>query len=411
MNRDGLDVLEMLERRGRARRLRQATEAAAVTGVAGCMAATAAAGALGVQGGYRGAAMGMAATPLAMGLIVATWGAVRRRVRPAAPVAAVLIAGGLLGLGVLLVGGERSFDRQRNLADDVDRVTMTAAMVAAALLAGAVPVLARRVDVAGTGRLLDERGGFAERLGTAAAVAGRAAEDPAAAMVCRQGAAILRGGQADRVSLWRRTPATPAALAVVALVWVTTLLLPVIEPPKWGAGADLAALSGEEKAELIRKIQAAAMAARSPSVDLRLAALPSAVRAGDGEAVAAMLEELRRAGVDVREALGAELAAAVGERGGEAGGTPSRHRQGSERQGAEPAAVGGGGPVAWIGPASPEAAAGAEQPTAGRMMPFDQAWREAGIRAAASLEAGVIPSRHRQLVRDYFAAGQAERAR
>ncbi|MEI7837251.1 MAG: hypothetical protein WCK05_12700, partial [Planctomycetota bacterium] len=252
MGRDGLNVLEMLERVGRTRRLCQAAEAAAVVGVAGCIAAAAAAGAMGVQAEYHGAAVGLAAGPLVMGLVVAMWRAGRRRMRPAGWVAGVLIVGGVLGLGVVLAGSDGSLGGERNVGGlMVDRVAMTAAMVAGALLAGAVPVLARGVDVAGTARVLDERGGFAERLGTAAGVAGRADEDAAAAMVCRQGVAILRSGQADGVSLWSRTRATPAAMAVAGLLWVTVLLLPMIGAAGVGEGVDLWAMTAQEKAELI----------------------------------------------------------------------------------------------------------------------------------------------------------------
>ncbi|MCY2930017.1 MAG: hypothetical protein NTV86_11085 [Planctomycetota bacterium] len=403
MTRDGADVLAMLERRGRKRRLCLAAEEAAATGVAGCLAAATVAGAMGVQAEYRGVAIGLTAGLVVLGAVVAAWRRIRERVRPAGPVVAVLIGAGLLGLGVLLtgVGGE-------------SRAVLTAAMVAAAVLAGAGPVLTRRVDVAGTARLLDERGGFAERLGTAAQVAARAGDSDAAAMVCRQGEAILRAGRADRVSLWTRTRATPAAVAVAALLWGTVLLLPVIGPREKGQGVDLAAMTPEQKTELIRRIQAAAAEAKAAGVEVPLAEMPAAVEAGDQGAVARMLGELRRAGVDVRSVVGAEFAG-MGEGAGEGdgeGGTRSRKRPGREREGGErlggERAVGGGGPVAWAGPGRPGEQEGAGEGGTGRggggeMMPYDKAWRDAAARAAAALDSGSVPLRHRQLVREFFA--------
>lgn len=403
MARDDIDVLEMLARRGRRRRLCMAAEAGAATGVAGCVAAAVVAGAMAVQGSYRPAAVGLTAGLVVLGAVVAVWRGIWERVRPAGPVAAVLIGGGLLGVGVLLAGDGK-----------IDRVALTAAMVAAAVLAGAGPVLVRRVDVGGTARLLDERGGFAERLATAAQVAARAVADPAAAMVCRQGEAILRAGRADRVSLWTRTRATPAALAVAALLWGTVLLLPVIGPGERGRGVDLAAMTSEQKAELIRKIQDAAAEAKAAGVEAPLAALPAAVQAGDREAVAKLLEELRRAGVDVRTAVGGELAG-MGEGGGGdgEGGMRNRKRVGGEGQRGEgrgeERSVGGAGPVAWVGPErlTQQVAAG-DGTTAvgageGEMAPYDRAWREAGARAAAALDSGSVPPRYSRLVRDFFA--------
>lgn len=385
MTRDSVDVLAMLDRCGRARRRRGAAEAAGATGVAGCLAAGAVAGAMGVQAGYRAAALGLAAAPLAMGAVVATVRGLRRRVRPAGPVAAVLGVSGLLGVAAVLTG-------------QVDRIALTAAMVAGAMLAGALPVLVRRVDVSGTARLLDERGGFAERLATAAQVAPRADEDAAAAMVCRQGAAILRFGRGDRVSLWTRTPATPAALTVAGLVWVIVLLLPPIGPEEW-AGVDVAAMTSQEKAQWLGKIQALAAGTKGAAA-ARLPELPAAVQAGDRETVAKILEELRRAGVDVRAA-----ARAIAERGsgGSEGGGMRNRKPLEERTGAT-GATGGAGRVAWVGPGSVGVQEGPDL-GAGVTMPYDVAWHRAGVRAAAALDGGTVPARYSQLVRDFFGVG------
>ncbi|MCY2927861.1 MAG: hypothetical protein NT031_20970 [Planctomycetota bacterium] len=58
--------------------------------------------------------------------------------------------------------------------------------------------------------------------------------------------------------------------------------------------------------------------------------------------------------------------------------------------------------MAWVGPGNPRVQEGAEEWGAGGTMSYDTAWREAGERAAAALEGGAVPARHRQLVRDFF---------
>jgi len=396
------DVMDMLKRRGRGLQVRQAAESAAVAAVAGCLAAAALAAAWAIQARYVAIAAVVAAVPLALGVGLALLADLRRwlnlKAAMTARVAAILIGAGAFGVAAVTAG----------FAGRLDRVAVTSILIVAAVLAGAVPVLLRGLDIPRAARLLDNRGRFAERLATAAQLAAAGRTDPVADLVCRQAARILRSGQADRVSLWSRTGATPAALVVAGLLWAMVMLLPTISVAgPADVGRQLAALTPEQKEQLIRQLLKAAASGQTRAAVPVAAKLPEAVNAADAQAFARILDELRAAGVDIDKALAGQFTPlAAASAAATAGKSPTGAKPSHDSVGQPRLPDLAGGPPVWVPPPTLRTAVTTTAPAAldsSQAIPFDRDWRNAQDSAASALDTQSIPLRHRQLVRDFFA--------
>jgi hypothetical protein len=131
-----------------------------------------------------------------------------------------------------------------------------------------------------------------------------------------------------------------------------------------------------------------------------------ALQGDDPQHLRELLEELRQAGVDVRDVLPADVLAAVEARlrgAGSGGGEqeadandPARH---PDWFSAVPA-----GDVRVFDPAyDPNAEAVTDLDPWQSWRPVEDAWTDARRQAAEGLRAGSIPMRYRQLIRNYYA--------
>ena len=310
-------------------------------------------------------------------------------------------------------------------------------------LIGAIVGAAGRAGRRQAAMLLDARADLAERLATAAEMAEAGADDPAARCVYAQAMDAAGRARTNRVSLWRRTPATPASLGLAVGVCVVLGFLPARAADLSEAGevlgdvaAALETLSPAEATEVAGGLRILArQAAGKAELSEALARAAGATERGRIETLRAAVAELQRAlaGADdeTRRQILNGIVAAVGS-GKRPGGLARRARgaggeaasnglRPSPDAGERPAAAGGRVGVydplyadvlrktrarprpTGDGPAQPRAID--THPGANEVRLAD-AWRRARGRASAALAGGQIPAEYRPIVRRFFATEQ-----
>ena len=256
---------------------------------------------------------------------------------------------------------------------------------------------------------LDTRCGLSEQLGTATELA-EASEGPGPVGRCvfERALTAARGAMALRQPLWTRSRRTTGAMLLAVLLCGTLALVPAA-----GAGdrADIEAIA--EAVEDMPRPRREQLAEA-----LRLAAADDAAHAGllndaataaerrDAAELAALLNELREAGIEPGEVIPASL-------------LPSGSGGGSAGPGEAPVAgANGHRPVPETATSAPEfvgvyhpeyaktlpATASAETRGGEGVVEYDLAWRAAQRRAAEALARDDVPHRYRRLIGRFFAA-------
>ena len=282
-------------------------------------------------------------------------------------------------------------------------------------LVGAVTAAAvwlRGVSPCEAASVLDTRCGLAEQLGTATELA-EASDGPGPVGRCVFERALVaaRGASAFRQPLWTRSRATTGAMLLAVLLCGTLALVPAAGS---GDRADIEAIA--EAVEGMPRPRREQLAEA-----LRLAAGDNAAHAGllndaataaerrDAAELAALLNELREAGIEPGEVIPASLLPS-GSRGGSEGtagtgeGAPiagaNGHRSAPATAPSAPEFVGVYHPE--YAKTLPAAASGGTRGGEG-VVEYDLAWRAAQRRAADALARDDVPHRYRRLIRRFFA--------
>ena len=281
-------------------------------------------------------------------------------------------------------------------------------------VATAAVVLVRGVSAREAAAFLDTRCRLDEQLGTATELA--EASDPPGPVgryVFERALTAARGASALRQRLWTRSRTTTGAMLLAVLLCGTLALAPIA-----GAGdrADIEAIAAAvEDMPRPRRAQLAGALRIAAEVDAAHAGLlndaATAAEQRDVEELAALLNELREAGIEPAEVIPASLLP-----GGSGGGS-----QGAAGTGEDASVAGANGqrPVPETHPSGPEfvgvyhpeyagtlPAAASRATGEGRegIVEYDQAWRAAKRRAAEALAHDDVPHRYRRLIRRFFEA-------
>lgn len=261
---------------------------------------------------------------------------------------------------------------------------------------------------------LDTRCGLSEQLGTATELAEASdGPGPVGRFVCERALVAARGASALRQPLWTRSRATTGAMLLAVLLCGTLALVP-------GAGsgnrADIEAIAeAVEDMPRPRREQVAAALRLAAADDAAHADLlndaATAAERRDAVELAALLNELREAGIEPAAVIPASLLP-TGSGGGSEGtagmgeGTPvagaNGHRSAPETAPAAPEFVGVYHPE-YAKTLPTVASAGTRGGEEG-VVEYDLAWRAAQRRAAAALARDDVPHRYRRLIRHFFAA-------
>ncbi len=413
----------------------RAAEAAAIGATAGGLAAAALMGAWILAGRHPLAAVCLCAAPPLGGLAATLHAkaAARLRLDPALRwflAALTVLAGGSAAAAVL--AGAFSYLPKNWLI----------LLVPVAAAAAASVALVRGASLRQVAASADRRAGLRERLSTAWEVAEAKADSAFARAVQQQALATVQRPDLRKLSFWKRTRATSAALGLALLA--AALMLPweplaspaAIAQQHWQqasrqagqllqqqlAGLDPQRLSQDPQlAAALAKLQDIATLLRAPEagqaahwrgqvIDLEELAtsLRRAVASGRLEPQAA--GQLRQL-IQTLEAAAAEIAEGMGQTAPQyAHGPGQADTEGTSLPSPQPA----GGYATVYNPSYAELTSTASAPTPGEappvapaapvQMPYEQAWDAARRRAAEALRAQAVPARYRQLVRDYFSS-------
>lgn len=385
----------------------RALEAAAVLGAASGFAASALMLAWIVAPSHRLAAIAICTAPLVAGAILLALPAVpaamhlsTRTARLTAALWAVLAT----GAAALVISGRY---------EQIGRQTFAAIALVLGAAAGAAAVLVRGVSIRRAAVYLDERADLSERAATAVELAESPdREKPSSMAVFAQASAALRDLRAQELSMWRRTRATPAALALSVMLCATLALIPAGRGERVGAAAAaLERLSHAERRELSRAFEKASRRSGDSPIADELARAATAIEVADADALAEAIEALRKAGFEMARVDAKGLLSGVG-----AGDSRTGAQAGRDGPSAATAPIAGvpdghdlPGVRVWdpkyaevLPDGAPPSAMGAPA-GAGGFLTFDAAWSAARERAARAADEGTIPPRYRQLVRDFFA--------
>ena len=298
-------------------------------------------------------------------------------------------------------------------------------LVPAGALAGAALAGARRVSLVQAGLFHDVRLGLAERLSTAAELAGSAGRDkPLAQCVYAQALATASDRQVARRSVWRRSRSTVAALGLSLALCAAMALLPTagrvdveksFEQIRARAG-DLSPATRKGLVETLRRL--AALAEKDPALRDRLREAADA--AAKNEKLQERLIELEQslATADDAEAarIARELLGATGSEGGDVTARPVGPGDANAPEPLDANALAGAGGVKPL-PArvlvydrtyrnliDANASPGPEHVRVGphAFLRLDDAWADARARAAAALADGRVPAEYRTLLRRFF---------
>ena len=398
----------------------RAAESAAVGAVAGGLCA--AAGEIGWSIARLSPVAGalVCVAPVLVGAWLGASGRLRRALhlsrRAGVLAAAVCVFAGLLGVACVLAGAHAV----------LPNYALPLILMPAAALAGALAEAARGVTPLEAGVFHDVRLHLAERLATAAELAGsRDADGPFAQCVYAQAMEAARRGRIDRQGVWRRTRATAGALALSVALCGALAFLPApgaasVEARFERIGSDAADLSPQRRQAFVAELRRLAEQAKgNPKL---LAALKAAAQAAQEQRPAELRAELDRA----RDALAREsqaealrvaqsLLKAMGLTDADGGGDANAPGRLAATDPNRPAVVdanaiigdGGEKPLpARVFVYDPNYGAVADANTSpsgtGVFVPVADAWTAARDRAYAALATGRVPARYRRLVRRFF---------
>lgn len=265
-----------------------------------------------------------------------------------------------------------------------------------------------------TGRYLDRRFALKERASTAAELIAQGRErEPWSQCVFAQALTALQREQvlAQPIELPRMSMGMAALGALLCLM--LAILLPDKAVPK---GDDLAVrvsaalpeMTNRQRQELAAMLlKAAEEAADMPAREANLQRAAQAARQGDPQEMRKALELLAEAGLEIRKVIPKDLSAIGGDGptpGAGTATTPKTPATSESIAATTPAASSAPNYVRVMNPEYATMAATSEPPKGSdATVPWNQAWELARARAMQTLAAGQVPSRHRQLVRDFFA--------
>jgi len=283
-------------------------------------------------------------------------------------------------------------------------------------LAGVVTaavVLVRGVSPREAAGFLDARCRLDEQLGTATELA--EASDPPGPVgryVFERALVAARAASALRQPLWTRSRTTAGAMLLAVLLCGTLALVPAA-----GAGgrADIEAIAAAvedmprpRREQLARALRLAAADEAAHAGLLNDAA--TAVQRRDVAELAALLNELREAGIEPAEVIPASLLPSGASGGGTEGATGTGETPVAGANGHRPVPETAPSAPEFVGVYHPEYArtlpAAASKATGGGegVVEYDLAWQAAQRRAAEALARDDVPHRYRRLIRRFFAA-------
>lgn len=412
MRDEVMDILRVMARR---LALMRAAEAGAVAAIAGGLAAAALQVAWSIAPRYPLAAAGICLLPLLTGTAVFALPGRLRIVGVAGRIA--LVIGGTC----IVIGAGGIWGVQAGWYENVSKALLAATLMPAAAVAAAAAQALRPVKPTDAAILLDLRYNLRERLSTAAELAaGRTRDGAVTEYVCGQAAAVLHRQAAAIRPPWRRTGATAAMVALVAvLCGVLSVTGGLSSPARRKAEAAVAAemrkMPPSEQDNLLARLRKARARQGAGPLRRKLTQAEQALQDGDAGKLTRLIRALIEAGVDVRSLFGNEMLAAATGTGAKGGAAPET----------QPAAVAPRPIPAAPAPAyvhiyhpayAKLLAAGAKGGTASQpdtsagnvLVPFEAAWDAARIRAENNLarSRGKIPPEYHQLIRDFFAEGE-----
>jgi len=298
---------------------------------------------------------------------------------------------------------------------------------------GTVAALAYRPDKLQTARMLDERLGLQERLGTAAVLLSNGCEDAMADAICTQAAVEAEARGVRTVPMWSRGRGTAGALCLTVLACLTLLLVPAYGPAgAAGRLGDLATRVGEMSPEQLQRLadELRNTAAADEAGTRQIHEAIAAAYAGDTKLLAQSLTVLARlieegkirlvklppslAEGTLRDELGGGEAG-----GGKTGGGELAHGNAANNAAGPSNPAGllfGSDAVAadqtqlvfhseYVKLTNPDTDTNSANPTAqpaATYISFDHAWDQARARASQALTNGEIPPSRRQAVREFF---------
>lgn len=312
-----------------------------------------------------------------------------------------------------------------------------AVLIPAGTLAGAIFAACQGVTLAQAGIWVDLKCRLNESLSTAAELIAEGRDDSDAMAVCVYRNAVESASAIDarKVKMWRRTQATTGAVALSMLLAITLIFVPPLLPAEvqadlaWAGrtAGSLAEMTPQQRQQLANALQAAAgRAADSADVRHALARASIAAAGGDAEAFKAALELLARGKIRLQQAIGTESPGA-GDLASQSAhnAEPSVMPSSLAAKNAPDSKTGSGTPKDDEKSAATSRASGGElvrvynpqyrqgdlqatseggQSAAAAMPPSDwnDAWRQAQLRANDAVRNQAVPPEYRQLVRDYF---------
>ena len=295
----------------------------------------------------------------------------------------------------------------------------------AGALVGALVRIFQGVSVQEAAIFLDARGGFGERLSTAAELAVSPDRDkPFAEYVYAQASGVPDAVRLKRPAPWKRSRATAAALGLAAMLCLTLALLPSSRASRrlQDILAGLSDMTADDRAELSSEFRHAARQAQvDPELARQLSRAADAIEISDPEQLEEVLSGIEQSLVSPRDQTAADMsrdllaaaekaaggasasddATASGEPARQEGGDAAAREQKTHRvlvydPGYDPAMV-EHSPGTGVDPG--------ERGSAGQgMVRKTDAWAAARERAAGALQSGQVPAPYRQLVRDFFLA-------
>ena len=313
-----------------------------------------------------------------------------------------------------------------------------AVLVPAGILAGATFAICRGVTLAQAGMCVDLKCHLNESLSTAAELIaqGRDDNDAMSACVYRQAVEFASAVDTRQVKMWRRTRATAGGVVLSMLLAGTLLFVPPLLPADVQADLALAArtagslaeMTPQQRQQLANVLQAAAgRAAESADVRQALARASSAAAGGDAATLKAALELLARGKIRLQETIGSPRVATgdlagQGMHNAEPSGPPSSlaAKKAGDSQASSSNPQDGRESAATSKPSSgelvrvynpqyrqgelPAASEVGHSAPAAEVIPSDwnDAWKQAQLRANDAIRSQEIPPEYRQLVRDYF---------
>jgi hypothetical protein len=274
----------------------------------------------------------------------------------------------------------------------------------AGLLGGVAVALIKGVSVRQAARYIDNRAGLDERLTTAVELADAGDTSPAACCVYAQGRDAAESRDVSAISLWVRGPVTGGAIILAVFLYAAAAMLPEYRTPGQQILHDLGDMSPEAVKALSGEFVRAAGQANADAPLLIRAS--KAVGQKDARALAAILDELKRSGVELVRIVRPEVLALATSGTGDGAGTATT--QAADSNPDHRSAAAGGTVHVWdpmyakFNPDRSPTTRGAGVDDPSSAVTYNDAWSAARLRAAGALRTGGVPSEYRAMVRQFF---------